>query len=71
MLEVTLNCCSESTRIILTLGSDLKGAFIFMKEIYDPVEELQKEICLAVNSINDRWVLKQIKKFVINIQKED
>lgn len=42
-----------------------------MKEIYDPVEELQKEICLAVNSINDRWVLKQIKKFVINIQKED
>lgn len=42
-----------------------------MTEIYNPIEELQKELTLAISEVNNYWRLNQIKLFIANIQKED
>lgn len=42
-----------------------------MKEIYDPTQILQQAIIDDVGKINDMWQLKQIKRYISNIQKED
>ena len=42
-----------------------------MTEIYDPTQILQEEIMSEVCKIKDSWQLKQIKRYIANIQKED
>lgn len=42
-----------------------------MHEIYDPTQILQEQIICEVCKINDLWQLKQISRFIANIQKED
>lgn len=42
-----------------------------MNEIYDPTQILQDEIMCEVCKIKDSWQLKQIRRFIANIQKED
>lgn len=42
-----------------------------MTEIYDPTQILQNSIIDEVCKIKDSWQLKQIKRYVANIQKED
>lgn len=42
-----------------------------MVEIYDPTQILQQSIINDVRKINDTWQLKQIQRFIANIQKED
>lgn len=42
-----------------------------MKEIYDPTLILQNSIIEEVSKIKDMWQLKQIQRYIANIQKED
>lgn len=42
-----------------------------MREIYDPTLILQDEIKKEIGKIKDMWQLRQIQRFVANIQKED
>lgn len=41
-----------------------------MQEIYDPTQILQEEIIGELCKIKDSWQLKQIKRYIANIQKE-
>ena len=42
-----------------------------MQEIYDPTPILQNDIKKEIGKIKDMWQLRQIQRFVANIQKED
>ena len=42
-----------------------------MREIYNPTLILQDEIKTEIGKIKDMWQLRQIQRFVANIQKED
>ena len=43
----------------------------FMNEIYDPIDVLQNEIYSEVHEIKDCWQLRQIKRYIANIQRKD
>lgn len=42
-----------------------------MREIYDPTLILQDEIKTEISKIKDMWQLRQIQRYISNIQKED
>ena len=42
-----------------------------MREIYDPTLILQDEIKTEISKIKDMWQLRQIQRYIANIQKED
>ena len=41
-----------------------------MREIYDPTLILQNEIKKEIGKIKDMWQLRQIQRYIANIQKE-
>ena len=42
-----------------------------MREIYDPTLILKDEIKKEISKIKDMWQLRQIQRYIANIQKED
>ena len=42
-----------------------------MREIYDPTLILQDDIKTEISKLTDMWQLRQIQRYIANIQKED
>ena len=42
-----------------------------MREIYDPTLILKDDIKTEISRIKDMWQLRQIQRYIANIQKED
>ena len=42
-----------------------------MREILDPTLILQDDIKTEISKIKDMWQLRQIQRYIANIQKED